>query len=171
MPAPVVGGLLNFMKTQLQVAVFDGEIPRWDTQGNPINPIPNPATFPPNFPVVRCLMTDEGLTRYWTMADPYKDVGPILVQVIGTGRQQVEEYIGNIEQLFAPAPNWAQIPLPGAEDMGNPYYVISMLLIRWTCVMEEEVRLQDGQYCYRGDMHYEVSIHGAINTQISTVTP
>lgn len=169
MPASIVNGIITYLTQQLNTTCWDGEIPRQDVSGNPI--FPNaPVTSPIDWPVVKVYMQEGGFSREWTFEDPYTDKGEILIQVWGTSRQQLEGSLTNpetgllnqIEALFAQASNWPQIPLGGPS--ANPYYVIHMLLTRWYSGQEEGQRTADSSLLYRGDLHYEVMIHGAIST-------
>lgn len=159
MPAPIVGGLTTFINQQLNVEVWDGEIPRTDELGRPIAPT-STATGPSNWPVFRVTIAEPGFARTWTTEDPYDDLGHVLIQVWSTTRQDVETQLTSIEALLAQAANWAQIPL-GSSGI---YYVIQMLLESWWSGQEEEVRLGQSQLLYRGDLVYLTQIHGAVST-------
>jgi hypothetical protein len=169
-PAPVVAGLGNFISSQLNVVYWEGEVPRTDVAGRPINP--DAATSPSDWPVVKVFMREPGLRRTWTTEDPYDDAGEMLVQVWGVRRDQLEDppvspqpgtgLLNRIEALLAQASNWPQIALGGPP--GNPYYVVSCLLRIWYCGQEEGVRTSKSELLYRGDLVYDVIIHGAVST-------
>ncbi len=161
MAAPIIAGIVNFTVAQLadigiNLSVWEGEVPRQNTTGQNIIP-------PVDFPCIRVTMTEDGLERNWTMADAYYDEGPLRIQIWDTTRSAVESMIGDIEAIYAEVSNWQNISLPGGP-IANPYYVIDMLLGKWTCVQEEGVRTQASGLIYRGDMNYSVRIHGAIST-------
>lgn len=160
MPAPVIDGLITFMQTQLAINVWDGETPRFDTSGNPISP--STVVTPPVWPVVNCKMTEGGLTRSWTFLDPYHDLGEMMIQIWAIKRVDVQTQMGTIEALWASVTNWRDVVMAG--NSANPFYVIQMLLERWTIIEEENVRMGQSQLLYRGDMHYKCQIHGAIST-------
>jgi hypothetical protein len=169
MPSPVIGGLISFLTQQLNVICWDGEVPRFDTGGQPINP-DQLTTNPPSWPVIKLYMQEGGFERTWTTEDPYCDSGEILIRIWGTTRVQVENLMNQIEALFAQATNWQQINL-GNQQSVNPPYVIQMLLRRWYSGQEEEQRLAQtingviiSALCYRGDMYYFTELHGAIST-------
>lgn len=157
----VVGGLIAYTQTQLDVFCTDGEIARYDLQNRPINP-ESTATNPTIWPAIRIVMVEPGLNRTWTFEDPYDDKGQILAQVVGISRAQVKTTMDSLEALYASISNWAAIDDGG--DPSNPAYTISMLLATWWLGQEEGVRLQKGQLLYRGDMYYSVDIHGAVAT-------
>src|SRR5436309_1910085 len=129
MPAPIITGLITFISQQTGVVCWDGEVPRYDVQGNPINPSQTVST-PPEWPVYKVYMKEGGFTREYTFEDPYSDEGEILIQIWGTTRQQLEDpatgAMNVIEALLNQATNWPLIPLGGPQS--NPYYVISCLL-------------------------------------------
>lgn len=160
MPAPIINGLITFLNAQLNVTVWDGEVPRYDTAGNAINP--SVVTTPADWPVVKLFMQEGGFDRTWTTEDPYSDEGEILIQVWGVSRASVETLMNRIEALLAQASSWSQIQLGGPTI--NPFYVIQMLLLKWYSGQEEGLRSSLSELLYRGDLHYSVMIHGAIST-------
>lgn len=161
MPAPIVAGIIEFITAQLEVTCWDGEVPHYNTDGDPI--VPGGAATPAIWPVVKVYMQEGGFNREWTTEDPYSDRGEILIQVWGTTRASVQATMDDIEALLAKASNWAQIDLGGPAE--NPYYVIQMLLDRWYIGQEEGERTADSELLYRVDMHYDTMIHGAISTE------
>ncbi len=160
MPAPVISGLITFISSQLNVTVFDGEVPRYDTAGTALTP--ETVTVPSDWPIVKVYMEEGGFTRTWTTEDAYDDRGEIFIQVWGTSRLSAETTMNGLEALLAQATNWTLILLGG--PVANPYYVIHMLLARWYSGQEEGVRTGLSQLLYRCDMHYDAMIHGAIST-------
>jgi len=162
---PIVMGLTNFLMVpgNLDAEVWDGEVPRFDTAGNPINP-DSAIAGPSIFPVVTLNMTEGGMRRTWTTLDAYDDRGEILIQVYGTSRLSVEGTMGTIEELLAQASNWLKSQINMGGPTTNPFYIIQILLDTWTCIRETEVRLAGSQLCYRGDMHYDCHVHGAVST-------
>lgn len=158
MPAHIIDGVITFLATELEdMAVWDGEVPRYSTDQTPIAPS---STNNLVWPVVKVYMREGGFRRNPTTEDPYDDEGDLLVQVWGITRQQEEAVLDSIEAIFAQASNWPLISLGGPAD--NPYYVISMLLTSWYSGQEEEARTGMSQLLYRGELHYETRIHGAI---------
>lgn len=168
MPAHVIEGLINFLGSnqELNASVWDGEVPRYDANGKPINP--DSSVTPSNWPVVKLYMEEAGFNRNWNMADPYDDIGPITIKIWGTTRASVDALLDQIEAIFASESNWGQINIspsqPSTGSPGNPYYVIKMMLKSWTNVQEEEQRTADSFLLYRGELHYECEVHGAIST-------
>jgi hypothetical protein len=160
MPAPIINGLITLMTAQLDITVYDGEVPRYTTSGEPINP--DSVTDPSSWPVVRLEMKEPGFSREWTTEDPYTDTGTITIQVWGISRLQVETLLDTIEAFWAQAGNWKQVDLGGPDT--NPYYIIQMLLSSWYSGQEEGVRTSKSELLYRGDLMYEVMIHGAVST-------
>ena len=161
MPAPIIDGLITFIAQQLNISVWDGEVPRYDVNGNPINP--TSIVAPKDWPVVRVTMPESGFSRTWTTEDPYTDEGDVTIQVWATGRSAAETQMNSIEALLAQAINWSQIPLTGGSS-DNPYYVIQLLLKSWTSVQLEGERTASGELLYRCDLNYSCMIHGAIST-------
>jgi hypothetical protein len=149
--------------SQPPLTCWDGEIPRYDASQNPINPEAG-SKSPTIWPVVQVKMTDAGLNRNLTFVDSYDDYGTILTQVWGTTRGQVMGALNLLEGLLCPSSNWPQIQLPGSY-VGNPFKVLAILYKNWTCVLMDDVRLAKSQYCYRGEITWEIRVHGATNTQ------
>jgi hypothetical protein len=163
MPAQIVNGICSFLQGQLNVNVWDGEIPRTGLQGEPINP--DAALL--DWPVIRAVIDPAGFRRTYTFEDPYDDRGTVTVQAFSTRRDQAESLGSQIEALLEQAANWAKISTILASpafggDPSNPYYVIQLLLETWWSGQEEDVRLGKSQLLYRFDLVYDVHIHGAI---------
>ena len=170
MPAPIIDGLITFLSAQVDANIWDGEVPRYSPAGNPINP-ESTITGPSDWPVIKLWMKEDGFERNWNFIDPYDDLGEILIQVWTTSHNALEDptsgLLNIIEALLAQSGNWALIDLGngGGGTSGNPYYVVSVILKRWYSGMEEGKRTAKSEYIYRGDMHYQVRIHGAIPTR------
>jgi hypothetical protein len=157
MPAPIVGGLVSYLQEELEASVWDGEIPLTDTNGNVIVP-------GSGFPVIRVIMTEDGLTRDWNCGvDPYADQGIVIIQVWDISRTNVMNALNSIETLLSSASNWGDIPLAGGASQ-NPYYIVDLTMEKWTAVQEEGLRMQSSQLLYRGQFWYNCIIHGAIST-------
>jgi hypothetical protein len=171
-PAPVVAGLIGYLQAQLGVQCFDGEIQRYDLQGRPINPVAGQTTTPRSWPAVAVKMTEAGFQRNPTFEDPYDDQGELLVECWGTRRDQLEtppvldptDYaiMDRVEQLLSAASNWPNIILGGPSS--NPYYVVGCLLLRWSSVQQENIRTAQGQMLYKGELWWQVDVHGAVPT-------
>ena len=176
MPAPIITGVTEFIAQNLNVAVWDSEIPRYDTFGNPIGPDAG-AVSPSVWPVFRVVMREPGLDRNHTFVDPYDDQGELLVQMYATRRDQLESprsgpngnqtdtpsgLVDQVERLLAKASNWRLIDLGGPA--ANPFYVVGMLLKTWYVGQEEGVRTQQQSLLYRADMLYHVTVHGAVSS-------
>lgn len=158
----IIGGLINFLASapELGANVWDGEIPRYDTTGAPINP----SSGPQQWPVVKLYMEEGGFQRVWTTEDPYDDEGTIIVKVYATSRAQAEQVAGNVEAIFAQATNWLPSNIPLGGPLENPNYIIQLLLDRWYSGQEEGKRTGKSELIYRVDMYYTCYLHGAIST-------
>jgi hypothetical protein len=154
MPLDIVGALITRIEDQLDITVWDGEIPRQDVNGSTI-------TLDPDTVVYSVEMEEVGLTRTWTTEDPYDDAGPITVYVFSTSRTAVMTALTDIEELLAK--DWDQIDLQ--QGTNNGAYVIGLLLSSWTCVQEKGIRTRQNNMVYRGVLRYEADIHGAISTR------
>ncbi len=162
MPAPIIDSLITYLAGKANASIWDGEVPRYDTSGNPINP--DSDTSPSDWPVIKLYMTGVGFTRNYTFETAYTDTAPesIVIKIWGTSREQEEGVLDTVEAIFdtlATNDTWSEIPLPA------PYYVIQMLLARWTSTQEEGVRTDQSQLLYRGELHYYIQIHGNAATQ------
>lgn len=166
MAAPIIDGLITFLAGQIDANVWDGEVPRYDPNGNPIFPNATVGVGEPSvWPVVRVFMPEPGFNRTWTTENAYDDVGVIKIQLWATTRAAEEALLAQVEALFALAENWEEIELGyDSTQPLNPYYVVQMLLQSWYSGQEEGVRTATSQLLYRGELTYEVMIHGAIKT-------
>lgn len=165
MPAPVTQCMMAFMEAQLSIVAWESpEVPRYDTNGQPINP-QSTATDPATWPVVTCGIEPPGMRRTWTFADPYDDVGAVKISVYGTTKLSVQNTMDSIEALWASVTNWQGVVFVPAGDSGNPFFIIQMLLDHWWLGQEEGIRLSKSLLCFRGDLVYDpCQIHGAIAT-------
>lgn len=171
MPAPIVGGVLNFLKSEFNVDVWDGVVPRIDAAGNPI--VPSAATSS-DWPAIMVDMTsgpnDEPMDRDGvTFEDSYSEHGPITVTCWGSTREQLEDnptnpmepgLLSQIEQAMLLSENWPSIIL------GANYSVQAILLTHWGCWLDkDQVRLQKGQILYRGELIFDVKVDGVVPTR------
>jgi hypothetical protein len=156
MPAPIIGGMIQFLNTKLAVTVWDGEVPRLAANGKPVAP-DNPA----NWPAIKLFMPDSGFDRHNTTEDPYDDEGEVLVQCWGTSRVQAESVMNQVEALLVLENNWALIQLGGPSF--NPFVIVQIILRNWCSVQEPQgQRTAASVFLYRCDMHYKVTIHGDV---------
>ncbi len=168
MPAQIINAVISYIQanTTPKLTVWDGEIPRYDTGGNPI--FPGALTTPTVWPVFQVKMPESGFKRTWTTEDAYDDLGELTVTIYAITRADVEKQMNVIEALLATGHGWADLSvnfLAGANPGVNPYYIIQMLLDDWYCIMEEGVRTAMSDYLYRGGLIYRPThIHGAIST-------
>lgn len=161
MPAPVIKGFVEYLQqsapTGLGISVWEGEIPRQAVDGSEI-------TIPGTFPAFAVEMTETGLKRNWTQADPYDDEGQLMFYIWSTTREAVQNLLNQLEALLCNATNWQSIEFPGGP-MDNPYYLVECLWGAWTNVQEIGLRTQASEYIYRGQVICKVVVHGAIQTR------
>lgn len=160
MPAPVTAGLMQFMIDELEIVPWDGEVPRYDTLGNPINP--QAVNDPPTWPVVTCEMGGK-MRRTETFENAYNDRGPILIAVYGVTKASVYDQLNAIEALWGVYENWANVVMGGGLA-GNPFYVIQMNVGEWSVVQQKDVRLARSELCFIGELNYDCNVHGALST-------
>lgn len=162
MPAPVIKGFVEYLAAdaQLGIDVWEGEIPRFNTEGDPI-------TIPGSFPAFNVEMTEAGLNREgrdgrgWTFNKAYSDDGMLVVHIMDTTRAAVQTLLNQLEGILCNVQNWTNILLPGGP-VENPYYVIECIWHNWTNVMMQGLRTQNSEYIYLGQVFLRVSIHGAL---------
>jgi hypothetical protein len=155
MTAPITKALVEYIQQELDIEVWDGEVPRFTTTGAAINQ--NSATTPSSWPVVRAVIQEPGFNRNYTFTNAYLDDGDVLIQVWGTTRAQVQTQVNSLESLLLPTPDvWAEIDV----YLGTPFYIVQMELLPYWIGQEEELRLNMSSLLYRGDMRYNVQIHG-----------
>lgn len=160
MPAPIIGALYQFMQGQLGVSVWDGEIPRYDTAGQPVNP--DAQGGPSGWPVVRCVMPERAFHRTPTLGTGvYRDDGEVTVQVWGVARTETEPLQAEIEALFEQEENWNRLTFVPGGLSNNPFQLYKMVLKDWDSIMLEGERTQNSQLLYRAQLFYDCGIHGA----------
>jgi hypothetical protein len=162
MPSPVERGFVEYLAAQLAsdfpgISVYDGEIPRFNTSGNPVT-----LDGPP--PVFRCVMEDRGFKRQWTFVNAYEDEGPLNFEGWTPGRDGCMTLLNAVETLLVNSSNWPSIVLPGGPS-DNPYSVNNVLMLDWTCIPLEGVRAQSSQLIYYGRLTFKVGVHGSAITR------
>ena len=174
MPLEIVGGFIQAINenavdpiTGLVIGLncWDGEVPRVDQTGNPINPSAGQASWP----AVCVDMSGSGMERTWfldttPLLSPYNDYGIIEVNVWGTGRAQVMAAMGPIETLLASITSQNAIPLSGGiPGASMAPAVIEALLGPWFCKQVLYERLSKSQLLYQGYMGFRTRVNGYIN--------
>lgn len=164
MPAHIINGIIQYLSQvdQLDANIFDGEIPRFDPNGNPIRP--GSVVSPSNWPVLKVYMSEQGFSGTWTTEDAYDDVGLIMLRIWAVTRAECEALLNAAEAALVSAHNWQGISAIIAGTSINPYYIIQIIRVRWSCFQEESVRTSLGELLYQGQMDFEVMIHGAVST-------
>lgn len=162
MPAPIEAGFINFITPFVQTVfpgleVFDGELPRYGTNGDPI-------TIDGTLPAFTVEMDDAGFSREWTTEDPYDDEGILDFQTWTTTRAASMNVLNTVEAPLVNSTNWPNIELPGGPE-DNPYFVFKCLLKSWTCIQLKGFRTQQSGLIYYGRLTFRVGVHGAINTR------
>lgn len=155
MTAPITKALVEFIQQELDIEVWDGEVPRFTTTGAAINQ--SSSTTPSSWPVVRAVIQEPGFTRNYTFTDAYLDDGDVLIQVWGTTRAQVQTQLNAIEGLLLPEPDtWSEIDV----YLGAGYKIVQIELLPYWIGQEEELRINMSSLLYRADMRYNIQIHG-----------
>lgn len=164
MPAPVVDGIVTYLASQLNLVVWDWEIPRYDTQGNPIN-LDAGAT------PVRALIREPGFSTEWTTEDTYYDEGEVTVQVWGTTRAALEDpntgLLNKIEQSLCRESAYTAIAaaMAGGTLTEGPYNIVKVFRTGWWTGMEENERTAQSGLLYRGDLRVVFGFNGAFSTR------
>lgn len=172
MAAPIVGGLITYLATQLSaeqglgVEVWDGEVPRYDSAGKPITA----SNVTGSWPVIKLAMGGAGFGRRDTvgLTGSYTDVGPIEIRFYATTREVCEALMTSVEelmelQLTIADPN--NVALGGPAS--NPNYVVESHLDRWWCGTDDENRTSTSQLLYRGEHDWRLTIKGTVRTGAS----
>ena len=168
MPCPIVGGLIEYMvpllaeaKDLTSYSVWDGTTPRFDTNGNAVAP----SSTTGSWPVVNLDMDESGFAIGNTFNDNRDEEGWITVDIWGTTREQVENMIAVVDNIFAPQPTLQdpQNVVLGQGQANDPNYVIKMLLKSWTCFNDPNLRTATSQWLYHGIMRYSTSVHTSAN--------
>src|SRR5258708_4369499 len=142
MAAGIIDALCTYVSQNynngIGVTVWDGEVQRYDPQGNTVSPDSSGGTA--NWPVIKFWMPESGFTRSWTFEDPYYEQGEIRCKIYHDTRALAEATMDNIELLLASLANWTAIgkliPANPYPTM-NPSYLIQLLLKRWASYQAE----------------------------------
>lgn len=152
MPAPVISGFVDFIQKNLNIDVWEGEVPRVDEAGTTVVLIDNT-------PIFRVTMEESGFAVDPNFENTRTDDGIINIEIWTTARQDTEGYLEVLDTLFSNSSNWPAI------QMGANFTVYSLLLERWYSGQEEDIRTRDNDLLYRGDLRYQVGINGAYQTR------
>lgn len=163
---PIIAGLINYLEPRLaadqakpQFSIWDGEVPRWDAQGNAVGP----TNVTGSWPAVSLRIQEPGFQRNYTMADAILDEGIIIVQAWSTTREVTEEVLDFIiEQFEQQVSVYTDVDLGGPHN--NPNYIIEMTVDTWWSGIDPEYRTSNSQYLYRGDVSFSTKIHGNATT-------
>jgi hypothetical protein len=177
MPAPIVGALISYLVDSLDLVVWDGEVQRQNTDGSNIEPNSDEG-----WPAVKIEMEEQGMNRLdgensQTFEDSYGETGEITIYCWGTSREQLEGVaatpsapavpgvLTNLEVLLNNQDNVVSEFAPlavylGLSPVGDQYYFYRFNWKRWTCVQEKEVRAQLSTLLYRGEITFDVALHG-----------
>ncbi len=161
MAIPIIKGLITFLTTELELTVWDGEIPRYAVPGTAINQ--NAVTVPTTWPVVQAKIVEPGFNRSYTTENSYKDTGTIGVSIWAVQRSDVDIMLGRIESKLGDYNAWTGISALLGGPSTDPNYVIQMLMTSWCVVQEEGTRIGFDDYLYRGDMRYDIDLHGHLD--------
>lgn len=148
MAADIVGGLHTFLSDQLSIEVWDGEIPRKDTDDVAIDPT--------TLPVYQAAMTEAGMQRSYTTESVYADEGEIIIRVFGKTRLVTHTNTALIDELLNDSANWDQIVV------GTTNRIYHCLVDSWTVVQMEGIRLRDGSLLYKGELRVNLGVEGLI---------
>lgn len=168
MPVPVVMAVLRRISSALDIPVWDGEVQRQNTDGADITPS---ATEAQGWPAVKVEMSEAGATVEWNFEDPVVETGNngLTVTVYATTREQLDGTLDTSTNVYTPgllndifvllAREWSLVVL------GEGMYVMKMLLESWTSVQEKQLRTQQGQLLYRGELRYSWQAGSQVETK------
>ena len=149
--ARVADGILTYLQAQLDKDVWDGEIPRYDTNGNEL--------LVGAVPFLSCdMIKGQGMVREETFEDSYAEEGPILVTMYGTSKETMETTANSIEELLVQENNWSEI----AENFGTVFRIYELSFQSWWIVQEEDIRTRDGNYIYHGELRFNLGYNGNV---------
>ncbi len=157
---PIVRGLIVYLEPLLasamnkaNVSIWDGEVPRFDANGNPVDP----SNADGSWPVIQLEMSPSGMNRNHTFTDAVKDIGNFEVIVYGTTRAEVESTMNLIDGTLGQGIN-IQLTADFDGPPGNPNYTYDCSLQRYVCRMEPG-RTAQSLFLYKGEMEWTVKIH------------
>lgn len=141
--------------------IWDGEIPRYDDFGRPINP-DSVVTLPSNWPAIRGTMNKRGFDVAHTFEDTMVSSGEVTIEIWGFTRVSVETAQLAMFVLLENQTNWTQMSFGSGP---NPPQAILGISKNWYSGSEENVRLAEGQLSYMASITYDVRIGGGTSTR------
>lgn len=144
-------GFITFVQNELDIKVWDGEIPRQDTDGTEIDPA--------SFPAFSGDMTEDGVRRNYTFEDCWEEEGIFRFYLFHTSRESLLPTMEELEELLIREGNWGDI------NLGTGMGLIGCLLDSWSLTRVEGIRLRNNEYLYQGIMNFETKTNGATVTR------
>jgi hypothetical protein len=164
MLSPILGAFGKFFTINLNIQVWPEEVPRYDTQGNPINPQAT-GVSPKVWPVVQIVLEGR-VPRENTFEDTYSEEPQLLVTAFGTTREQVDDVMGDIEESLVQVYNWAyQGSVIGQifQAMGCPqFWLYDLEILNWQSYQVRDTRLAGSLLCWQADMSLKCGLHGSV---------
>lgn len=165
MPAPILAAMGKYFSSDLGVQVWPEEVPRWDVQGNPINP--QAAASPSVWPAAQVVIAGK-VVRSNTFEDSYSEDVPLVIKAWGTSRAQVDGAMGVIEAALVQAANWAYQNSPIGQMfqvLGYPqFWLYDLEVGQWSSEQQADERLAGNLLCWLAEMDMQVGLHGSIST-------
>lgn len=165
---PIIGGLIGWMQGSpvLNAWIWDGEVPRADPTGAPINP--DSMTTIANWPAIRLWELEPGFRYTFNEANSYTAEGQVLIQIFAVGRANTEPLMGKILTALELEDNWFQITeqMQAIAGPANGFSFEKAMLASDRCGQDKypAERTAKGELLYRGDMVYDIMIHGEVDT-------
>jgi len=156
MSAPAVAGLVNFLGPALNMEVWDGETPRYDDKGKPINPESQTGTWP----FLNVTMNKNGAKRKRLFGGQYLDDISMNVEIWGTERGQEERIVLAVDGQLQQVASWGKMTtiLQGLDS--SVIKVVHAKVGPWSSTQEKEERTGQSKLLYLGDITVEMRVHG-----------
>lgn len=160
MSTPFVGGVIDFLETQtingVKPYIMDGETQRWDPFGNPIIPESNTG----NWPALIFSQDPGGTDRHYLFGGGYWEPAATTMNVWGTERNQEENTLGTLIQLFRLASTWQSVTqvMQGLDQ--TVVKVIHTKVQGWDSTQQRDERTAQMKLLYLGVIKLEVRVQG-----------
>lgn len=156
MSAPVVAAIVQLIGPIIGAEVFDGETPRYDVKGNPINP----QSITGNWPAVIAKLEHNAVTRKRMFGGQYIDLANVSLEVWGSERGQEERVGALLDSLLQLASSWTQMTNIMKSLDPTVVTVVHARVDTWSSTQEEDTRTRKSRLVYLGTKRVEVRVHG-----------
>lgn len=151
MPGNPIGGLYDFINTELDIQMWDGEIPSNNTDGTALNV--------DDLPLFTVEMTPRGFQIDYNFENTFTEEGEVIITVYAETREVAHTNLLSIWTKLNNINDWDNIAV------GDNHSILKILLDSWTVVQEKGIRLSNSNLLYKGELRYTIGMSGRTSTR------